>query len=214
MIRDLGSLNGTYVGGQRVREAPLPPNKEFTVGPLTFRVRYEYSGDLGKLPPIVLAGETATAYAAQPAEAAPDANGKALPAAPPVPVEPPVLEIENETTPEDELGFELAEPSAAAADELMFEVDEEPVAEKAAVEASESPASSPADEMMFEVDEEPVAEDDGGFEVDEDPISMDELMFEEENEPHPDNASKETPPAEDPSDADGPSLDDFLEDLK
>ncbi len=40
MVRDLGSLNGTVVGGQRVKESPLPPDAEFTVGPLTFRAEY------------------------------------------------------------------------------------------------------------------------------------------------------------------------------
>jgi pSer/pThr/pTyr-binding forkhead associated (FHA) protein len=42
MIRDLGSLNGTLIDGQRIKEAPLPPEAEFTIGPLTFRVQYEY----------------------------------------------------------------------------------------------------------------------------------------------------------------------------
>lgn len=70
MIRDLGSLNGTYVGGRRVREAPLPPNKEFTVGPLTFRVLYDYAGDLGALPPAIPAEEGEPAQA-PPAQAAP-----------------------------------------------------------------------------------------------------------------------------------------------
>lgn len=54
MIRDLGSLNGTVVGKQRVKEAPLPPETEFTIGPFTFRAQYEYSGDLNALPPAVL----------------------------------------------------------------------------------------------------------------------------------------------------------------
>jgi pSer/pThr/pTyr-binding forkhead associated (FHA) protein len=75
MVRDLGSLNGTYVGGCRIREAPLPPNKEFTVGPLTFRVKYEYSGDLGVLPPVIPAEEApapqAAAASAQPTPAQP-----------------------------------------------------------------------------------------------------------------------------------------------
>ncbi len=44
-IRDLGSLNGTVVGDKAVGEAALRPNDEFTVGPLTFRVDYEYAGD-------------------------------------------------------------------------------------------------------------------------------------------------------------------------
>jgi hypothetical protein len=40
MIRDLGSLNGLYLGSAQVRDAALSPNDEFTVGPLTFRVEY------------------------------------------------------------------------------------------------------------------------------------------------------------------------------
>jgi pSer/pThr/pTyr-binding forkhead associated (FHA) protein len=47
MLRDLASLNGTMIGGRRVTTAPLLPDAEFTIGPLTFRVRYEYDGDLG-----------------------------------------------------------------------------------------------------------------------------------------------------------------------
>jgi len=57
MIRDLGSLNGTLVDSQRIREAPLPPKGEFTVGPLTFQARYEYSGDLDSLPAVQVADE-------------------------------------------------------------------------------------------------------------------------------------------------------------
>ena len=44
MVRDLGSLNGLFVGGRQVNEAALHPNAEFTVGPLTFRVEYQYAG--------------------------------------------------------------------------------------------------------------------------------------------------------------------------
>ncbi len=50
MIRDLGSLNGIVIQGQRVTEAPLCPDDEFTVGPLTFRAEYEYDGDLDAVP--------------------------------------------------------------------------------------------------------------------------------------------------------------------
>ena len=55
MIRDLGSLNGTMIDGQRIQEAPLPPAAEFTIGPLTFRAEYTYQGDLDSLPSTVLA---------------------------------------------------------------------------------------------------------------------------------------------------------------
>ncbi len=50
MVRDLGSLNGTLVGDQRVVESPLRPDDQFTVGPITFQVRYEYDGDLSAVP--------------------------------------------------------------------------------------------------------------------------------------------------------------------
>jgi outer membrane biosynthesis protein TonB len=68
-IRDMGSLNGTVVQGQRIKESPLPPDREFTVGPLTFRAQYEYEGDLAAVPPAVLAEEGA---AGDQVEEAPD----------------------------------------------------------------------------------------------------------------------------------------------
>lgn len=49
-IRDLGSLNGTFVGEEQVREAELYPSTEFTVGPLTFRVEYEYVAGIAPPP--------------------------------------------------------------------------------------------------------------------------------------------------------------------
>jgi hypothetical protein len=43
-VRDLGSLNGIFVGEQKVTEAVLPPNGVFSIGPLSFRAEYEYLG--------------------------------------------------------------------------------------------------------------------------------------------------------------------------
>ena len=37
----------------------MPPDAEFTIGPLTFQAKYEYKGDLSKLPATVLAEEPA-----------------------------------------------------------------------------------------------------------------------------------------------------------
>lgn len=53
MLEDLGSLNGTVVNNQRVKVAPLPPDSEFTIGPLTFRAQYQFDGDLASLPATV-----------------------------------------------------------------------------------------------------------------------------------------------------------------
>ena len=50
MLRDLASLNGTMIGGRRIELAPLLPGGEFTIGPVTFRVLYEYDGDLESIP--------------------------------------------------------------------------------------------------------------------------------------------------------------------
>ena len=40
MVRDLGSRNGTFIGGQRVETAPLPSGDLLTVGGITFRALY------------------------------------------------------------------------------------------------------------------------------------------------------------------------------
>ncbi len=50
-VRDLGSLNGTFVGDKQITEAALRPNDEFTIGPLTFRVDYEYAGEMTVVAP-------------------------------------------------------------------------------------------------------------------------------------------------------------------
>ncbi len=51
-IKDLGSLNGTFVYGKRIdQEVLLRPNDEFTIGPLTFRVEYEAPSGLPEPPP-------------------------------------------------------------------------------------------------------------------------------------------------------------------
>jgi len=49
-IRDLGSSNGTFVGTQQVQEAELAPSTEFSIGPLTFRVEYQYAGPIAEAP--------------------------------------------------------------------------------------------------------------------------------------------------------------------
>ena len=41
LVRDLGSLNGTYIGKERITEAVLEPGGLLTVGSVTFRAVYE-----------------------------------------------------------------------------------------------------------------------------------------------------------------------------
>lgn len=40
-VRDLGSLNGTYVNNEKITEMELPPGELLTVGTVTFRAVYE-----------------------------------------------------------------------------------------------------------------------------------------------------------------------------
>jgi predicted component of type VI protein secretion system len=40
-VRDLGSLNGTYVNNEKVTESEIPPSELLTVGTVTFRAVYE-----------------------------------------------------------------------------------------------------------------------------------------------------------------------------
>src|SRR6476646_10244309 len=51
MVRDLGSLNGTFVNNQRITESPLAPNELLTVGTVTFRAVYELEGAAAKPAP-------------------------------------------------------------------------------------------------------------------------------------------------------------------
>lgn len=51
MVRDLGSLNGTFVNNQRIEgDAPLQPGQLLTIGTVTFRAMYE-AGSADSAPP-------------------------------------------------------------------------------------------------------------------------------------------------------------------
>ena len=99
MVRDLDSLNGTLVAGQKVSEAELQPDDEFTVGPLTFRADYEYSGQAVRPP----AGFPVDDVADEPQV---EISGGALdldePSPPPVAAPPEIPSELDETLPEGE----------------------------------------------------------------------------------------------------------------
>ena len=104
MVRDLGSLNGTLLGGQRIQEAPLPPDTEFSIGPLTFRAQYKYAGDLAKLPAPIL-----------------DAKGAAAPASPSGDTELPDFEaiVEAEILEAEQTPPNLGKPNESGANKTV-----------------------------------------------------------------------------------------------
>lgn len=55
VVRDLGSLNGTFVGQEKIGEAAVPPDGLLTIGAVTFRAVYEASGPI----PAISASDTA-----------------------------------------------------------------------------------------------------------------------------------------------------------
>jgi hypothetical protein len=98
MVRDLGSLNGTFVNNQRVTESPLPAGELLTVGTVTFRAVYEAVSD------------DAAATAKAPITATKVDPKRSAPKSPPKPAPPP----------EDEevLEFDFGKPLMPGDDEL------------------------------------------------------------------------------------------------
>ncbi len=46
LLIDLGSLNGTLCRNRKIQRVPLLPGDRFSIGPLTFEIRYECDGDI------------------------------------------------------------------------------------------------------------------------------------------------------------------------
>jgi predicted component of type VI protein secretion system len=56
VVRDLGSLNGTFINNERVSDTVLPPGNLLTVGTVTFRAVYE--APAGEQPDVAVAAAT------------------------------------------------------------------------------------------------------------------------------------------------------------
>ncbi len=72
MVRDLGSLNGTFVNNQRITEAVLPSGELLTVGTVTFRASYDSQPDIA--PPDAKADNAQRKAAVGDAETIPTAS--------------------------------------------------------------------------------------------------------------------------------------------
>lgn len=119
-VEDLGSSNGTFHNGQRVREATLAPGDTVQVGPVTFMVQIDgVPSDDEMQPALPEAGAEASTGAA--AEAPPDDFlGSDEPA--------PAGEVEAAPA-TDDLNFDAVSEKAlneGSGSELDFDFDEEP----------------------------------------------------------------------------------------
>lgn len=172
MVRDLGSLNGTYVNKRKVEaDTPLPPGALLTLGVTTFRAVYE-------------SPDGAESAAATPH----DSLALTLPAAS-------ATAVAAVTEPVEE--FTVGEAAAQADDGLGLDWLEQPSAETQYAPPSASPeASAAADELALPVEEEPApqaeSEAELGFSlVDEpalpEPAAEEELDFSPIDQPAADD---------------------------
>jgi hypothetical protein len=142
MVRDLGSLNGTFVNSQKVTESPLPPGELLTVGTVTFRAVYESEEAVAGDEPLAKVGPSDKTI---PAAKAPTIKASPKPQAAAVNSDSEVLE------------FNAAElPAAASAALHPTERLERPLADKPR-KASESNGSAAADQRSPK--KPPAAED-------------------------------------------------------
>ena len=176
-VRDLGSLNGTFVGKVKIEQpALLAPGTTFSVGPVSMRVDYQPSGPLpeaatsGSEPDALGTTGIAASLATSTAAVASKETDDIAYAAPSPPCETAALD-------EVPLEFELVnEPDASAHGSEsgvdVFADSEEPAAAGGSTAAATSAAPitpSPVDddeapfEFVFEEDEEPPAKSDDGL---------------------------------------------------
>ena len=109
MVRDLGSLNGTFINNQRISEAALPAGDLLTVGAVTFRAVYEVQE--GSSPPTGPAPKTA-ASKTQPSQIRDtDSNGV---------LRPPPKKPPHQSPLEEEVDFNFDEPMMPVDDSLRI----------------------------------------------------------------------------------------------
>jgi len=200
-LRDLGSLNGTLVAGQRISEVALRPNEQFTVGPLTFQVSYEYTGDPAALPP-----PSSAAVEPQPAEAP---AGEEVPDFIAVDEQPPAFaapapEVEPAdqgaaATPSDGQMPDFDAWAAAAVDQDAEEAvaepaEEEPQAGLDETEKEPEPIAPPPPVRQTTEQEEPIVEPD-----DEIPEPVPPQIDEQPAAPTASSPVEEAAPAEEPA---------------
>ena len=120
MVRDLGSLNGTFVNNQRVTESCVPPGELLTIGTVTFRAVYESESQVGPPPgpaPQMKAPRLQDTDQAGTLRAEPKAKPAAPPAAKPAPAKKPPEPASATPMTENVEEFDFGPPPQALDDE-------------------------------------------------------------------------------------------------
>jgi len=191
MVRDLGSLNGTAVDRRRVLEAPLKPGDLFSIGPLTFRVEYEYAGSLDDLPEPRL--DPKQEMPSKPGQAdAPEK--KAADEAEPSP--PPTHPAKADEGPPPEFDAPSPPEKSAAHDEIDTEQEEENTEHIDGPESDEITFEEPEPPAKPEAPAEPDREETLNFQPESDQSSTTSEPDEESNEPI---AAESVPDVEEPA---------------
>jgi predicted component of type VI protein secretion system len=130
MVRDLGSLNGTFINNERITEAPLPAGELLTVGTVTFRAVYESDEETSGPP----SGPGPSMKSARPQDTDPSATLRANP--------PPGHSAKTPTAPHD-VEFNFAQPLVDFEEEEAVQ-STEPAPAKAAPAKPEAAKPAPA----------------------------------------------------------------------
>jgi pSer/pThr/pTyr-binding forkhead associated (FHA) protein len=120
-VEDLGSTNGTFINGERVRgREAIEPGDMLGIGPVMFRVKYTsaHKGEDGDAIPLVGNLDTAESLASQKTAQFDRPTESAAKTKPPVPVD--NLDVVEEVE-------EVVEAAEEVLDVVEFNVDDEPL---------------------------------------------------------------------------------------
>ncbi|MDB2525168.1 FHA domain-containing protein [Mariniblastus sp.] len=207
-VRDLGSLNGTYLNNTRIEcDQPLDPDQLLTLGNITFRAVYE----LGPAAISPAADETLADFVSQSETAAIPVVEEVI-FNEPAKVGLPVTSTEDSPHVVEPIPLASAHQLGSGSLSKLPLAASLPVAEVA--EPAEIVASQPTDPVLFE---EPsgtnVPSDTADSFVGRETLtdsSVFQFSSDDQNEPSRSAEFSESPPEEQPEREDGASLDDFL----
>ena len=147
MVRDLGSLNGTFVNNQRVTESCVPPGELLTIGTVTFRAVYESESQVGPPPgpaPQMKAGRIQDTDQTGTLRAEPKAKPAAPPAAKPAPAKKPSEPASATPMTENVEEFDFGPPPQALDDDEDSGSAEDP---KTAIHGAPPPTDDDEEEL-------------------------------------------------------------------
>lgn len=170
VVRDLGSLNGTFINNERITEAVLPNGELLTIGTVTFRAVYDDSAapkpvvkPVAKVPPKPRPATISDKTVGQPSDPTVDVSPAAMPKPLPKPVK---ADAPSKSGKGSKVGMPSAKGTPAAAKEA--ETLKAPAAKGAPPPAGPPPKKKAWAETAAEVEPIDFTDSEDDFELGED----------------------------------------------